>query len=150
MATLTHRMHGVAALGAPSINPVRNLDVVTAFGQDVTMGSATDVINLGTLPKGTVVMGVVLEQLKPGTGTGTLVARVGTVAASAALTATDAAGTIAAGAGTFPIVLTADTEFNLLGATAIRADGAVRAHVIVTETSFRPINYASVARDTSV
>ena len=150
MATLTHPRHGVAALGAPAIAEVRNLDVVTQFGVDVTMGTATDVINLGTLPKGTVVLGVAIEQLKAGTGTGTLVARVGSTAGTATLASTDAAGTIAAGAGTFPIVLTADTEFNLLGATAARTDGAVRAHVICVETSFRPINYASVARDTSI
>lgn len=139
MATLEVKNKPVPVLGAPAIAEVRNLDIVVDLAKDVTMGTATDVINLATLPKGTVVLAATLEQLEPGTGSGTLVARVGTTAVTAALTATDAAGTVVASAGTFPIVNTAATELNLLGATAVRTAGRIRVHVITVETSAKAV-----------
>lgn len=128
----------------------RVLDFTLDLAADVTMAGATDNINLATLPGGAVVLAVLVQQLEAGTGSGTLVGRVGTTTATATLASTDAAGTVAA---TVPaaiplIVPAAGAELNLLGATATRTDGKVRVVVVVAEGDRSPRVPTIVDRDT--
>jgi hypothetical protein len=129
---------------------VRAIDYVVNLAADVTMGTATDDIQLATLPGGAVVVGIVLQQVTAGTGSGTLVARVGATTVSATLASTAAVGTVAA---TVPaalplIVPVAGAELNLLGATAVRTDGKVRVTVLVAEGDRAPREAAVAARNT--
>ncbi len=79
MPTLQYPYKGLPILSAPKIASVRVIDVNVRLGTDVTMGTATDDIVVADLPAGTVVLGVGIEQVAVGTGSGTLVARVGSV-----------------------------------------------------------------------
>lgn len=117
----------------------------------IAMGSATDVINLGTLPAGTFVVGGLIQQVTPGTGTGTLVLRVGTTAVTGTLLATAAANTFT---DTVPaacplVVPAAGAELNLLGATAARPDGIIRVMVMLVEGDRHPKYAALAGRDAS-
>lgn len=150
MATLEIPRKGTSALSAAPVAGARMIDVVVNLATDVTMGTATDVINVATLAKGTIVLAAGVEQIVAGTGTGTLVARVGTTSTSAVLTSTDAAGTVPAGAAINPIILGADTQLNLLGATAVRTDGIVRVFAVVVEGTRSPARATSAARDASL
>ena len=151
MATLNiARYNSTRHLDAGYKSSPRVLDFVIDLTKDVTMGTATDVINVATLAKGTIVLAAGVEQIVAGTGTGTLVARVGTTSTSAVLTSTDAAGTVPAGAAINPIILGADTQLNLLGATAVRTDGIVRVFAVVVEGTRSPARATSAARDTSL
>lgn len=127
----------------------RVLDFVVDLSADVTMGTATDDINLATLPGGTVVLAVSVQQVTAGTGSGTLVGRVGTTTVTGTLASTAAAGTVAATvpAAVPAVVAAAGAELNLLGATAVRTDGKVRVIAVVVEGDRSPREAAIVARD---
>ena len=151
MPTLQYPYKGSSILSAGEIASVKVIDVNVRLGTDVTMGTATDDIVLADLPVGSIVLGAGIEQVRVGTGTGTLVARVGTTTLSATLASTAAVGTLTASASaTLPIVVTAAATFNLLGATAVRNDGEVRAWAVVALVNRTPAAAATAARDTSV
>jgi len=128
---------------------VRILDFVLDLAVDVTMGTATDVINLATLPAGAIVVAASVEQAAVGTGTGTLVLRQGTTALTGTLASTDVVGTWAANlpAATPVTIPAAGAELNLLGATAVRTDGKVRVVVAIVEGARSPNIPTVVARD---
>jgi uncharacterized protein YqfA (UPF0365 family) len=149
MATLQFPRKGVARLSASPIAEVRVLDVELNLATDVVMGTATDDIVLADIPAGTIVLAGGLEQVVAGTGTGTLVARVGTTTVSATLASTAAAHTVTAGAAINPVIATAATTLNLLGATAVRTDGVVRAFWVVVE-GLKPTRTVAAQRDTSL
>jgi uncharacterized protein YqfA (UPF0365 family) len=149
MATLQFPRKGVARLCASPIAEVRILDVELNLATDVVMGTATDDIVLADIPAGTIVLAGGLEQLVVGTGTGTLVARVGTTTVSATLASTAAAHTVTAGAAINPVIATAATTLNLLGATAVRTDGVVRAFWVVVE-GLKPARTVSAQRDATL
>lgn len=150
MATLNiakYKAHGQLDAGYKGL--VRVLDFPIKLGKDVTMVSATDVINLAKLPGNAVVVAATIQQVTAGTGTGTLAARVGTTAVSGTLVATATAGTApAATAASLPyIVPTGGEDLNLLGATALRADGDIRVVVVLVEGDRDPRAPGLVARD---
>lgn len=128
----------------------RVLDFNLDLASDVTMGTATDDINLATLPGGAVVLAVTVQQVGVGTGSGTLAARVGTTAVTATLASTAAVGTVAATVpAAIPLVVpAAGAELNLLGATAVRTDGKVRVVVTLVEGDRAPRLPVTTARDT--
>lgn len=129
----------------------RAVDFYFDFSADATMGTATDVINLATFPAGTVVLAVDVEQVTAGTGTGTVVGRVGTTTMTGTLASTAAAAVRATTTpATIPyIVPAAGEELNLLGATAVRTDGKVKVTAIVIEAAKVPVTPAIVTRDAS-
>jgi hypothetical protein len=150
MATLNSLKRNTSGqLDAGYMAEARVLDLTFEFGVDATMTTATDDINLATLPGGVMVVGGSVQQLTPGTGTGTVVLRVGTTTISGTLVATDAAGTVAATVpAAIPLVVpAAGAELNLLGATATRAAGRVRAIVLVVEGDRSPRVPVVAARD---
>jgi hypothetical protein len=149
MATLQFPRKGVARLCVSPIAEVRVLDVELNLAADVVMGTATDDIVLADIPAGTIVLAGGLEQVVVGTGTGTLVARVGTTTVSATLASTAAVGTVTAGAAINPVITTAAATLNLLGATAVRTDGVVRAFWVVVE-GLKPTRTVAAQRDTSL
>lgn len=55
----------------------RIIDMVVDLSADATMAGATDDISLATLPGGTMVLSLTLQQVSVSTGTGTLVERCG-------------------------------------------------------------------------
>jgi hypothetical protein len=142
------------ALAAAYIPRTRTLSFVVDFtlaGNQVA--AASDSLNLGELPKGTMVLGGGMEQIVAGTATNTLQIRVGSVALGATLAGDAAAGTMVAAVADAtdlrPIQLTADTDVNLLSATAIRVAGVARAWVVIQETQ-HPFGIPKLApRDTS-
>lgn len=150
MATLTYpRYKANGHLDAGYKGLVRVLDFVVDMSKDVTMGTATDVINLAKIPNGAVVMAASVQQVVAGTGTGTLVARVGTTALSSTLVATAPEGTIA---GALPAALPAvvavgGEDLNLLGATAARTTGVIRVIVVLVEGDREPRAPGLAARD---
>jgi hypothetical protein len=149
MATLQFPRKGVARLCVSPIAEVRVLDVELNLATDVVMGTATDDIVLADIPAGTIVLAGGLEQVVAGTGTGTLVARVGTTTISATLASTAAVGTITAGAAVHFVTPTAASTLNLLGATAVRTDGVVRAFWVVVE-GLKPTRTVSAQRDATL
>ena len=128
---------------------VRVLDFIVDFSKDFTMANATDDIDLVALPGGAVVVALTVQQLTAGTGTGTVVARVGTTTMSATLASTATAGTVAASVpAAIPAVVPAGgAELNLLGATAIRTDGKLRVIAVVVEGDRAPREATTVKRD---
>lgn len=150
MATLiSAKRNATGQMDAAEKRFVRVIDVVLDLSADATMGTATDDISLITLPGGTVVHSVTLQQVAVGTGTGTLVGRVGTTTATATLLATDPVGTVTA---TVPAVLPltvplAGAELNVLGATAVRTTGRVRVIVTLVEGDKSPREPAIAIRD---
>jgi hypothetical protein len=127
----------------------RVVDFIVNLGVDATMGTATDDIALGTLAGGTVVLSAALQQITPGTGSGTLVIRSGTTAVTGTLASTAAAGTLGASlpAAMPYTVPVAGEELNLLGATAVRNAGTVRVVLVVVEGDTSPRVPTIVPRD---
>lgn len=128
---------------------VRAVEFIVDLASDATMANATDDIALGLLPGGAVVLGIAVQQLEVGTGSGTLVGRIGTTTLTATLASTAAVGTVAA---TVPAALpalvpAAGAEINLLGATAIRTTGKVRVVVFVAEGDRSPRQPTTTDRD---
>jgi len=130
----------------------RVLDFVVDMAVDVTMGTATDDVQIATLPGGAVVLSVTLQQVGVGTGTGTLVGRVGTTTVTGTLASTAPAGTVStATAAALPaVVALAGAELNVLGATAVRTDGKIRVIAVIVEGDRSPRQAAVAARDASV
>jgi len=149
MATIQFPRKGVARLATGPIASARVIEVIVNLATDVVMTTATDDIVVADLPKGSIVVAAGVEQITAGTGTGTLVARVGTNVMSATLASTAAAGTVTAVGTVIPQILTADATLNLLGATATRLDGKVRVFALVVE-GLSPTVPAVAARDTSI
>lgn len=135
---------------------VRVLDFVVNLaaidGVSSIMTTATDDIQLATLPAGAQVVGVTLQQISVGTGSGTLVARVGTTAVTATLASTAAVGTVPATVpAAIPLVVPlGGAELNLLGATAVRVDGVVRVAVSLVEGDRAPRIPVVAARDATL
>ena len=151
MATLNSAKRNTSGLLEAGYNrTARVLDFVLDLAADATMGTATDDINLATLPGGSVVLAVTVQQLEAGTGTGTLVGRVGSVTATGTLASTDAAGTVAATVpAAIPLVVpAAGAELNVLGATAVRTTGKVRVVAVVVEGDRSPRVAEIADRDT--
>ncbi len=128
---------------------VRLLDFPLNLATDVTMGTATDTINLGTLPAGLFVVGGSIQQVTAGTGTGTLVLSIGATTITGTLASTATANTFAA---TVPaalplIVPQAGAEIVLTGATAVRNDGVIKVTIMVQEGDRNPDLPGLVARD---
>lgn len=151
MATLNSAKRNTSGLLEAGHNrTARVLDFILDLAADATMGTATDDINLATLPGGSVVLAVTVQQLEAGTGTGTLVGRVGSVTATGTLASTDAAGTVAATVpAAIPLVVpAAGAELNVLGATAVRTTGKVRVVAVVVEGDRSPRQPEIADRDT--
>lgn len=151
MATLNSAKRNTSGLlEAGMVRPARVIDFVLDLASDVTMGTATDDINIATLPGGSVVLAVTVQQLSAGTGSGTLVGRVGSTTVTGTLASTADAGTVAATVpATIPLVVpAAGAELNLLGATAVRTDGKVRVVVVVAEGNRSPRQPEIADRDT--
>lgn len=151
MATLNSAKRNTSGLLEAGFNrTARVLDFVVSLSSDVTMGSATDDINIATLPGGTVVLALTVQQMEVGTGSGTLVGRVGSTTLTGTLASTAAAGTVAATVpAAIPLVVpAAGAELNLLGATAVRTDGEVRVIAVVVEGDRSPREPEVVDRDT--
>lgn len=127
----------------------RVIDVTLDLSVDATMGTATDDIQLVTLPAGTMVQSATIQQVAVGTGTGTLALRVGTTAVTATLASTAAVGTVAATVpAALPLVVpVGGLELNVLGATAVRTDGRIRVIVILVEGDKSPREPITVLRD---
>ena len=150
MATVNSvRKQTAKIVGTRAVACARRIDFVVDFTKE-TLG-ATDDLALFTLPKGTMVMAIGIEQLEPGVdATNTLVARLGTTAYSAALTANAAAGTFVAQAtstANLNTILTQDTDVNLLSAVAARTTGKVRVFAFILEGA-TPQVATTVDRDT--
>lgn len=130
----------------------RVVDFILDFSADVTMTTATDTINLATLPAGTLIMGVSVQQITAGTGTGTVVARSGTTTLTGTLASTATANTWAATVpAAIPYMVPAGgEELNLLGATATRLDGKVRVTVVMVEAAQTPTIPVIVGRDATL
>lgn len=151
MATLNSAKRNTSGLLEAGYNrTARVLDFVLDLAADATMGTATDDINLATLPGGSVVLAVTVQQLEAGTGSGTLVGRVGSTTATGTLASTAAAGTVAATVpAAIPLVVpAAGAELNVLGATAVRTDGKVRVVAVIVEGDRSPRQPEIADRDT--
>lgn len=127
----------------------RVLDFVVDFAADFTMGTATDDINLATLPEGVTVVAASVQQLEAGTGSGTVVARVGATTLTGTLASTAAVGTLAATVpAAIPMVVpVGGAELQLLGATAVRTDGKARVILVVVEGDRSPRRPTVASRD---
>ena len=151
MATLNSAKRNTSGLlDAGYKNYARVLDFTLNLATDATMGTATDDIQLVTLPAGAVVLAATIQQTGVGTGTGTLTLRVGTTAVTGTLASTAAVGTVAATVpAAIPLVVPAGgAELNVLGATAVRTDGTVRVVVVVAEGDRSPRVPEVTDRDT--
>ena len=150
MATLNSAKRNTSGyLDAGEKRYARVLDFVLDLSADATMTTATDDINLATLPAGTVVLSLELQQLTAGTGTGTLVGRVGSTTVTGTLASTASAGTWAAPlpAALPAVVASGGAELNVLGATATRLDGKIRGVAVVVEGDRAPREAVVVTRD---
>lgn len=153
MATLNSAKRNTSGqLDAGSKAVARVLDFVVDMASDVTMGTATDDVQIATLPGGAVVLALSVQQVDVGTGTGTLVGRVGSTTLTGTLASTAAAGTVAA---TVPasipmIVPVGGAELNVLGATAVRTDGKIRVIAVVAGGDRTPRQSTVAARDATV
>lgn len=151
MATLNSAKRNTSGLLEAGYNRnARVIDVVLDLAADVTMGTATDDINLITLPGGSLVIAATVQQLEAGVGSGTLVARVGSTTVTGTLGSEAAVGTVAATVpAAIPLVVpAAGAELNLLGATAVRTAGKVRVVAVVVEGDRSPRQAEVVDRDT--
>jgi hypothetical protein len=150
MATLNSAKRNVSGqLDAGEKRFVRVIDTVIDMSVDATMGTATDDINLITLPAGAIVHSVTLQQVVVGTGTGTLVGRVGATTLTGTLASTAPVGTLATILpSVFPLVVPlAGAEVNVLGATAVRTDGKVRVVITLVEGDASPKQAGIAPRD---
>ena len=119
-----------------NIPNVRTIEYIIDFNDvEATSTLASgDHLNVMTLPKGTIVLAVGLEQIQAGVETNsTLVARVGTTTMSATLAGNAAVGTVTAAAAVNAVITTAATDINVLAATAARTSGIVRVFAVVIE-----------------
>jgi len=151
MPTLNSAKRNTSGLLEAGFNrTARVFDFVLDLGADVTMGTATDDINLATLPGGSVVLAVTVQQLSAGVGAGTLVGRVGTTTVTGTLASEAAVGTVAATVpAAVPLVVpAAGAELNLLGASAARTAGKVRVVAVIVEGDRSPREPEIVDRDT--
>lgn len=151
MTTLNSAKRNTSGLLEAGFNrTARVLDFVLDLGADVTMGTATDDINLATLPGGSVVLAVTVQQLSAGVGAGTLVGRVGSTTVTGTLASEAAVGTVAATVpAAIPLVVpAAGAELNLLGASAVRTAGKVRVVAVIVEGDRSPREPEIVDRDT--
>lgn len=150
MATLNSAKRNTSGmLDAGEKRFARVIDMVVDLSADATMGTATDDINLITLPAGATVLAVTLQQVTAGTGTGTLVGRVGATTLTGTLASTAPIGTVTT---TIPAALPltvplAGAELNVLGATATRLDGKIRVVLTVLEGDASPKQATVVTRD---
>lgn len=150
MATINSAKRNTSGdINAGALTYARTIDFIVDFANDFTMGTATDVINLATLPKGAVVIGAFLQQITAGTGSGTVALRVGTTSITATLASTAAAEVISATVpAAIPLVVPeAGAELNLLGATAVRTDGVARVTVVIVEGDKTPRQATTTDRD---
>ena len=150
MATLNSAKRNVTGqMDSGASTQARVLDFVLDLSTDATMGTATDDINLATLAPGTLVLALTVQQVSVGTGTGTLVGRVGATTATGTLASTAAVGTVAATVpAALPLVVpAAGAELNVLGATAVRTDGKVRVVAVVVEGDRTPREASVAPRD---
>lgn len=152
MATLNFPRKGTAYLSSGHGAQARMIDVIVDLSTDVTMGTATDDITVADLPGGSVVLAAGIEQVTVGTGSGTLVARVGSTTVSATLASTDPVLTVPATVpAAIPLVVPlAGATLNVLGATAVRTTGRIRVWAIVVEGVIKPTLPVAAARDTSL
>ena len=148
MATIASTKRQTAGLLSRGLdNPKRVVTFDVDFANDFTMGTATDVIQLGTLPAGTLVTAAAIRQKEAGTGSGTVFVSVGSDDVTGTLTASAAAGTVGAPvADHVPLVTAAATEVTLTGATAVRTTG--KAQVMLEVSEAFPVTFPrSVDRD---
>lgn len=150
MANVPSRKRQTTGLVSKGHNvPVRLITFDVDFADDFTMANATDVIQLGTLPAGTLVVAGWIKQVEAGTGSGTLTLRLndGTPAAlTGTFASTAAAGTVGVSTLAAPYVCDAVTEVDMLGATAVRTDGKAQVCLAVVE-GFAPTFPAGADRD---
>jgi hypothetical protein len=127
----------------------RVLDFVVDLSTDATMAGATDDILLATLPAGAIVLSMQLQQVTAGTGTGTLVGRVGSTTLTGTLASTASASTWAAPlpAALPAVVAAGGQDVGVLGATAVRTDGKIRVVIVVADGDRSPREPGLVARD---
>jgi hypothetical protein len=141
MATLNSAKRNTSGqLDAGDKRFVRVIDHTIDLAVDATMGTATDDISLIALPAGATVLSVALQQVEVGTGTGTLVGRVGATTLTGTLASTAPVGTFGGAlTSVFPVVVPlAGAELNVLGATAVRTTGKVRVVVVLVEGDASP------------
>jgi hypothetical protein len=144
-------------LAANYLPHTRTIDFYVDFTKETNqLAAASDSLNLGELPAGTVVVAAGVEQLVAGSAGNTLVARVGTVTLSTTLASDATVGTSTAtaavalsgnaeNAAQIPLVTTADSDINLLSASGIRTTGLVRVFVVVQEGANRHFGYPRLA-----
>ena len=130
----------------------RVLDFIVDMTKDVTMGTATDVINLGLLPNGATILAASIQQVVVGTGAGTLVVRAGSTVLSGTLASTADVGTLAdALPAAVPVILpVGPTELNLLGASGVRTTGMIRVICLLVEGDRNPRAGGIAPRDSSL
>lgn len=141
MATLTPSFYNdTGLLETTQIASARRVDFTIDFSKFEY--AAEDTINIARLPEGVIVLGATVQQVVPGaTGqTGTLVARAGTTAVTAALAGTATAGTVTASVpGAMPHVVPAGgEELNLLANDGTERDTGVVRVVLVLMEGDRP------------
>lgn len=131
---------------------VRNVEFTLDLATNAVMGTATDNINLATLPAGLQVVSVTLQQIGVGTGSGTLVGAIGATTVTGTLASTAPLGTLTT---TIPaalplVVPLGGTELNVLGATAVRLDGRIRVVLTFVETDRLPRQAIATGRDATL
>lgn len=144
-------------LAANYLPHTRTIDFYVDFTKTANqLAAASDSLNLGELPAGTVVVAAGVEQVVAGSAGNTLVARVGTTTLSTTLASDATAGT-STGTATLalsgnsesvaqiPFTITADSDINLLSASTVRATGMVRVFVVVQEGANRHFGYPKLA-----
>jgi hypothetical protein len=130
------------------ITQARTVHAVIDFDNVEASLASGDHLNVFTLPKGTIVLAVGLEQLAVGPVTNTLVARIGSTTTSATLAGNAAVGTVTAQAAVDTQILTAPADVNVLAAAAARGTGKVRVFAVVID-GLAPTQVAmEVDRDT--
>jgi len=130
--------------------PVRLITFDVDFANDFTMANATDVVQLGSLPAGALVVAGWIKQVEAGTGTGTVTLQLTDADASVLLTGTHAStgavGLVTPAVNGTPYVADKVTEVELIGATAVRTSGKVQVCLAVVE-GFPPTYPTSASRD---
>ena len=144
-------------LAANYLPHTRTIDFYVDFTKTANqLAAASDSLNLGELPAGTVVVAAGVEQLVAGSAGNTVVARVGTTTLSTTLASDAAVGVSTATAvqalsgnaesvAQLPMTITADSDVNLLSASGIRATGLVRVFVVIQEGGKRHFGYPRLA-----
>ena len=129
----------------PSQGQLRFAELYIDLTSDVTMTTATDTVDLWQFPKGTIVIGGIIEQITAGSAGNTLQLRVGTTAITATLASDATAGTYAASAvSSLPVTVTTAADLNLLSASGVRVTGKIRIAVHFIEAN-KPFGEARLA-----